>query len=118
MDLWVSPDPANAEAVFAALAAFGAPLAGLTVADFMEPSSFFHMGTEPLAVDILLRIDGVDFESAWTRRVEMEVDDNGLRVPVISNADLIAAKVAAARPQDLADASALSAATRQRKKAD
>jgi hypothetical protein len=118
LDLWVSPDPANAQAVFAALAAFGAPLAGMTVEDFMDPSSFFHMGTPPLAVDILLTIQGVDFETAWKRRVEMDVDVDGLRAPVISSADLVAAKVAAARPQDLADAEALRAAKKQLRKTD
>ena len=71
-----------------------------------------------MAVDILLTIQGVDFEAAWERRVEMEIDADGLRAPVISNADLVAAKVAAARPQDLADADALRAATGHLKKTD
>ncbi len=113
LDLWVSPDSANAQAVFSALAAFGAPLGGLTVSDFMEPGSFFHMGTPPLAVDILLTIQGVNFEAAWNRRIEMQIDSDGLRAPVISSVDLIEAKVAAARPQDLADADALRAARRR-----
>jgi len=114
LDLWVSPDPENARAVYEALREFGAPLTGLSVADFMEPSAFFHMGTPPLAVDILLMIPGADFESAWGRRVEMQVDATGLRAPVISIADLIATKVAAARLQDLADADALRAAQQDR----
>jgi hypothetical protein len=45
----VKADPENAKAVFAALAEFGAPLEGLTFADFAEPGPFFRMGREPIA---------------------------------------------------------------------
>src|SRR5437016_5194676 len=80
----------------AALAEFGAPLDGVTPEDFMVPGSFFRMGRPPLMVDILPAIQGVDFESAWERRTEIEIDtESGLRVSVISRRDLIAAKLAA-----------------------
>ena len=110
LDLWVSSDPANAKAVYEALRQFGAPLAGMTAADFTEPSAYFHMGTPPLAVDILLTIPGVDFEAAWGRRAVMEVDAEGLRASVIGVADLLASKSASGRLQDLADADAVRAA--------
>ena len=108
LDLLVSPDAANVAALYAALAEFGAPLGGLKAADFMEPDTFFRMGVPPLMVDILPAVQGVDFEGAWERREEMEIDSqSGLRVPVISRHDLIATKLAAARPQDLIDVAAL-----------
>jgi hypothetical protein len=51
---------------------------------------------------------GVDFDQAWERRVEGVIDTaSGLAAYFISNADLIAAKVAAGRPQDIADVAAL-----------
>lgn len=56
-------------------------------------------------VDILSRIEGVEFASAWDRRVVREIED-GLDVPFISREDLLAA----GRPEDLADAAALQAA--------
>jgi hypothetical protein len=43
---------------------FGAPLEGMTAADFAESGSFFRMGREPVAVDILSEIPGVDFDAA------------------------------------------------------
>lgn len=107
LDLLISADAENARAVYAALAAFGAPLQGLTAEDLIEPGSFFRMGRPPVMVDILPRISGVDFEEAWQRRVDVAIDDT-LNVPFISREDLIAAKLAAGRPQDLADAVALS----------
>jgi hypothetical protein len=108
LDLLVSPDAGNARALYAALAEFGAPLEGIKAADFMEPDMFFRMGTPPLMVDILPAIKGVDFNSAWERRNNIEIDaESGLRASVISSSDLIAAKLAAGRPQDLVDVAAL-----------
>jgi hypothetical protein len=64
------------------LAQFGAPPQGLTPADFAEPGPFFRMGREPVGVD-----------------------------QFISRDDLIAAKLASGRPQDLADVDAIRKAT-------
>ena len=108
LDLLVSPDAGNVKALYAALAEFGAPLEGLKAADFMEPDMFFRMGAPPLMVDILPAIQGVDFDSAWERRTDIEIDPEcGLRASVICRSDLIAAKLAAARPQDMIDVAAL-----------
>jgi hypothetical protein len=108
LDILASPDLANARAVYAALAHFGAPLQGLTHDDFAHPGPFFQMGREPVAIDILTEIPGVDFEAAWGRRIEAVIDSvTGLRANFISRADLIAAKLAAGRPQDIADVDAM-----------
>jgi hypothetical protein len=64
------------------------------------------MGTPPVMVDIIPKISGVEFEDAWTRRVNVAIDDT-LTVPFISRQDLLAAKLSAGRPQDLADVAAL-----------
>jgi hypothetical protein len=90
--------------VFAALVQFGAPLEGMTASDFAERGPFFRMGREPVSVDILTEIPGVDFDAAWQRRVWDLVDPaTGLKADFISANDLIAAKLAAGRPQDVAD---------------
>jgi len=108
LDILVKADAENAAAVFAALAQFGAPLEGLTPADFAEPGPFFRMGREPVGVDILTTIAGVEFDEAWPRRIEAIVDSaSGLKASFISRQDLIAAKLAAGRPQDLADVDAI-----------
>jgi hypothetical protein len=108
LDILVKADSENARVVFAALAQFGAPLQGLTAADFAEEGPFFRMGHEPVGVDILTSISGVEFDSAWHRRVEHIVDAaSGLKANFISREDLIAAKLASGRPQDLADVDAI-----------
>lgn len=107
-DILIEPNYANAAALYRALAEFGAPLKGLTPADFATPGSFFRMGNPPIMVDILPEIDGVNFADAWSRRVSAPISaDNGTTAWFIASDDLIAAKLASARAQDLADVVAL-----------
>lgn len=105
LDLWISTDTTNAVAVYKSLREFGAPLAGLTEADFAEEGYFYQMGVPPVRVDILMGIPGAVFEQAWQKRIEVDFD--GLMVAFISRDDLIAAKLASGRPQDLIDAQML-----------
>jgi hypothetical protein len=108
IDIFIKADPANVEATYAALSAFGAPLQGIRPEDFADRGTFFRFGNDPYGFDILPEIPGVEFEGAWERRVEATIDpDTGLKVFFISRDDLIAAKLAAGRPQDLADVDAI-----------
>lgn len=53
IEILVKADAANAKAVYAALTEFGAPLKDLTAESFAETASFFRIGREPVAVDLL-----------------------------------------------------------------
>ena len=100
-------------AAYAALIAFGAPLADISVDDLADPRQFLRFGREPVAVDILPGIDGVEFDAAWERRVEAVIDTaSGLKACFISKDDLIASKLAAGRLRDLADVEEIREATR------
>ncbi len=104
LDLFIKADPTNAKAAYAALIAFGAPVADISVEDLANPRQFVRFGREPVAIDILPGIDGVDFDAAWERRVEGVIDaGSGLKAFFISRDDLIASKLAAGRLRDLAD---------------
>ena len=70
IDILIEADADNAEAVFAALAQFGAPLQGLTSADFAEEGPFFRIGRDPIGVDILTTMPGVSFDAAWLADVD------------------------------------------------
>jgi hypothetical protein len=51
------------------------------------------MGREPVSVDILTAIPGVDFDAAWRRRVTDLIDPtSGLKASFISADDLIPGK--------------------------
>ena len=108
IDVFIKADLANAQAVYAALAEFGAPLQNIRPEDFADRSSFFRFGRDPRGFDILPDLPGVDFDAAWERRVEGVIDTkSGLKAFFISKDDLIAAKLASGRPQDLADVNAI-----------
>jgi hypothetical protein len=108
IDVFIKADLSNAQAVYAALAEFGAPLQNVRPEDFADRSSFFRFGHDPRGFDILPDLPGVDFDAAWERRVEGVIDSkSGLKAFFISKDDLIAAKLASGRPQDLADVSAI-----------
>lgn len=94
--------------MYAALHKFGAPLADLKPEDFLDPACFFRMGTAPQMIEILTHISGVESDAAWERHIEEVIDERiGLKAFVISAADFITNKLAAARPQDIADAAAV-----------
>jgi len=109
LDLWISTDAENAALVFAALKEFGAPLKGITEEDFSEDGYFYQIGRPPMRVDVLMGIPGLEFDRAWERRVEVDFD--GLLVSFICKEDLIVAKRASGRDQDLIDADSLSQST-------
>ena len=113
LDVLIQPAPKNSEAVYRALVEFGAPNIGtLSPADFAEKGTFYRMGVPPVAIDILPEIKGVTFAAAWKNRTSVVVDtETGLAANFISRADLIKAKLAANRPQDVADVRALQEAS-------
>lgn len=107
VDVFIRRDEENSRAVFRALALYGAPLAGLDPADFMDGSAF-QIGQPPARVDILQQIDGITFDEAWENRVEGLIDGE-VKVQVISRDDLIRNKMASGREQDLLDVKKLRA---------
>jgi hypothetical protein len=108
LDVWIDPRPANAERVWQALAAFGAPMArlGIARADLVEPSTVIQLGLPPNRIDVLTTLSGLStFDTAWAERVEHVVGD--FAVPFLGRAALIANKLAAGRRKDLSDLEAL-----------
>jgi hypothetical protein len=49
LDLFIKGDRTNAQAVYAALASFGAPLESISVNDLADPRKFIRFGQEPVA---------------------------------------------------------------------
>lgn len=107
MDVLIRASTSNAEKVYAALAAFGAPLQSFQVRakDFATYDGMLQIGLPPRRVDIINRADGVSFDEAIAEGSSFSVE--GRRIPVIGRAALIKNKRAAGRAQDAADIEAL-----------
>lgn len=105
IDLWLSGETDNVERAIRALARFGAPGYIVEALRLQGPDEFVFMGAPPLRVDLLRTIPGIEFADAFTRRVDTEW--HGVRVSILGMDDLLAAKRAAGRPQDLVDADLL-----------
>ena len=101
LDLFIATDRKNADAVYAALKEFGAPLENLASEDFAHQGYFYQMGRAPLRVDIMMSVPGIEFDEAWKNRKFVELED--LSIPFISMSDLIRTKEASGRPQDKID---------------
>ena len=101
IDIFVRNSPENAPKVIRALTQFGAPMDNLSAQDFTAPDLMVQLGVEPCRIDLITSIDGVTFAEAWQNKVEIELD--GLRVFVLSKADLLKNKLAAGRAKDQGD---------------
>ncbi len=101
MDVWIRPEPENAQRVVNALRAFGAALQGTTADELGTRDFVLQIGVAPIRIDIITSITGVEFEDAWPARLEATFD--GEPVGVLSREHLILNKTATGRTQDLAD---------------
>jgi hypothetical protein len=102
LDLWVEPARRNAERVLRALASFGAPLEGISPADFWTPGTVFQIGIVPSRIDILTSLTEVTFATAWKNRRQAHY--GGLSISLLAERDFIRNKRAVGRTRDLADA--------------
>jgi hypothetical protein len=101
LDVWIESTDANAEALFRALASFGAPTKDVSPKDFTEPNVSFQIGVAPVRIDIMTSVPGLDFSDSWKQRLVM--DFGGEPVPVICRSDVIRAKREAGRLSDKKD---------------
>mgnify|MGYP002630606755 CR=1 FL=1 len=101
LDLWIEPSMENARRIAKAFLIFGLPIEGFTIEDMADTGFQFFVGCPPCAFDFLTSILGLEFDSAWLNKVASYEDE----IPVwyVSKEDLITAKKAVSREQDLKD---------------
>ena len=101
IDVVVSNDPANIARCLDALDDFGFGGPDLEKALTSIEKDVVRMGVEPMKIEILNYLNGVDFKDAYSRRLNATVED--MIISVISLEDLIANKENVGRLQDLLD---------------
>ena len=105
IDIWIKPDKKNSKRVYKALARFGAPINEISEDEFSQPGLIFQIGVAPRRIDLITKIDAVEYEEADSDKIFVDIDD--LKIPVLSIDKLIKNKMATGREKDLLDAKLL-----------
>ncbi|MDS4030485.1 MAG: hypothetical protein RKO66_10480 [Candidatus Contendobacter sp.] len=101
LDIWINITVENARKVVKVLNDFGFSSFGLTEVDFTKPNNIIQMGYPPFRIDVLTKIDGVDFGDCYKNKMVVEYD--GVTLDVIGMNDLKRNKRASGRSKDIDD---------------
>ncbi|HAG83052.1 MAG TPA: hypothetical protein DCL61_18290 [Cyanobacteria bacterium UBA12227] len=101
LDIWIEMEPKNAQRLIDALTEFGFGSIGLAPEDFLTPDQVIQLGYPPNRIDLVTTPDGVDFETCYSSKVVIEIDN--IQVNFIDLENLKINKKASGRLQDLAD---------------
>ena len=102
LDIWIESSSENSEKIYKSLSEFGAPLSELTNKTFCEEGIVFQIGVAPRRIDIITKIEGVDFEKANSDKQDIEIE--GIKIPFLSKENLIKNKESTGREKDKLDA--------------
>ena len=100
-DIWVEASSENSKIIYQSLLKFGAPISDLTPTTFCEEGIIFQIGVAPRRIDIITKIDGVEFKKAYSDKQEVEIED--IKIPFLSKEDLIKNKESTGREKDILD---------------
>ena len=101
MDLWLDAARDNVEAANRALTEFGSP----ELLDPDDPHEILQVGVEPNRIDLLRQVVGLEFATAWKRRIQGSYGDAPANW--IDLESLIAIKSAIDHPRHQEDARVL-----------
>lgn len=103
LDLWVERSEENYFKIKSAFEDFRMPVFDMTKENFLHHPVWdvFTFGIPPVAIDLMIKLEGFNFQEVYERAVNFQEDD--LEIKVIHKNDLIEAKQKAGRPKDLDD---------------
>ncbi|HQS24364.1 MAG: hypothetical protein B7Y11_05990 [Sphingobacteriia bacterium 24-36-13] len=103
MDIWVERTSENYQKIKNAFQQFGMPVFDMTLDNFLSHPNWdvFTFGTPPVAIDLMVQVEGLDFALAYDKSIYFE--DDGLSIRTIHKTDLIQTKQVVNRPKDQDD---------------
>lgn len=101
LDILVEPAVENGKKIIKALKEFGFESLKLSEKDFTKKGTMIQLGYEPLRIDILTSIQGMNFEEVWKRKKVGRYGKH--KVNFIGMGDLAKNKKMSNRKQDQAD---------------
>jgi hypothetical protein len=101
LDIFLEPSIENAKNILLALREFGFESLSLTVDDFSQKGKIIQLGYEPVRIDLITSISGIEFSESWKGKKKGLFGK--IEVFFISKKHLISNKKQSGRAQDLAD---------------
>ena len=101
IDVLVEPTSDNAKRLLIALDEFGFGSLNLAVEDFSTHGNIIQLGYEPIRIDIITSIKGLEFVDIWESRIQGTYGKQ--TVNFIDRQNLIRSKKLSNRAQDKAD---------------
>lgn len=103
MDIWVERTSENYQRLKKAFFEFGMPVFDMTEDNFLHHPNWdvFSFGNPPVAIDVMIKVKGLEFQECFQEAVIFE--DDGLKIRTIHKNNLIEAKRIAGRSKDLND---------------
>jgi hypothetical protein len=105
LDILIRPTVDNAARLLSAVEAFGFPITDLDPELIADPRRMLQMGVPPVQIHVMSGITGVEWDEAWSDRVEGPLGSRS--VHYLGRETFLRNKRAAGRPKDLADVDAL-----------
>ena len=105
IDFFFDNSKENVKKICDCLVSFGFPETDLQEDAFLASGNIITFGIEPVRVDFINEISGVDFEEAWKNRVRGNYGE--VLVNFIGRVELIKNKTSTDRPKDRLDAEEL-----------
>jgi hypothetical protein len=101
IDIWINPSDKNIKKLPKVLIEFGFTPENFNTSDFKIKDNIVRIGFPPFRIDLMISIDGVQFENCYPNRVEIKLDD--VNVNFIGFDDLVKNKKACNRIKDQLD---------------
>jgi hypothetical protein len=105
IDFWVWADADNADRLLKTIQDFGLGSLGLENSDLTNIDNVIQLGYEPQRIDLIIQLDGLDFETCFAQRKEESFE--GIPINFIGFDDLIKNKRSTGRMKDRLDAQTL-----------
>ena len=100
MDIWMNSTIENGNKILKTIDEFGFDIEPIRDKDFTIADVIF-VGGPPFRIDVLTKVQGVKFEDAWPKKINITVDD--IIINVIGLEDLKAVKMLSGRHKDMDD---------------
>jgi hypothetical protein len=101
LDIWLNPSEENATKILLCINEFGFSSFNLKIEDLTKEGNVIQLGYPPLRIDLLNKIDGVEFNNCYKNKIIVNIDD--ILVNFIGYDDLIKNKKETGRHKDLDD---------------